>query len=248
MALKQANQKKWDSIRDGAVEHAAVLAFLIRYGKPKSREPLSEACQRVTESKAWKALRDKFFPTPKSLYPDGRVRRGRPFDPYHRNSVSVIGGRLRHVVISSFPGVDEKAKLNAVFTSAPTWLLWFTFADYTAAVLGLDLPDLSSVTCFARSREVFDIWWGLPREAFERHPWPNSLVPDPLSRTDLSLLGPESAHWELPIRGGRKRLSTSVNSNPDQWPLLIPEEFLMPDCKPMQWLEEKKHPVFYGKI
>ena len=89
MALKQANQKKWDSIRDGAVEHAAVLAFLIRYGKPKSREPLSEACQRVTESKAWKALRDKFFPTPKSLYPDGRVRRGRPFDPYHRNSVSV---------------------------------------------------------------------------------------------------------------------------------------------------------------
>src|SRR5262249_12398673 len=122
--------------------------------------------------------------------PRGRVRRGQPFDPYTRNSVFVIGVSLRHVVISSFPGVDEKAKLNAVFKSAPPWLLWFTFADYTAAVLGLDLPDLSSISRFARSGDVVEIWWGLPREAFQRRPWPNSLVPDPLSRTDLSLLGP----------------------------------------------------------
>src|SRR5215472_3215744 len=85
MALKQANQQKWDRIRDGAVAHATVLAFLIRYGKPKLGEPLSAACQRVSESKAWIVFRDKFFPTPKSLYPDGRVRRGQPFDPYTRD-------------------------------------------------------------------------------------------------------------------------------------------------------------------
>src|SRR5262249_44372174 len=148
-------------------------------------------------------------------------------DPHSRDSVLIIGQRLRHVVISSFSGVDEKAKLNAVFKSTPPWLLWFTFADYSAAVLGLDLPGLSSVSRFARSREVFDAWWGLPREAFQRRPWPKSVVQDPLSRTDLSLLRSEPAHQELTIRRERKRLATSVEaSSTDQWPLLIPE-FLM---------------------
>jgi hypothetical protein len=91
----------------------------------------------------------------------------------------------------------------------------------------------------------------LPRGSFEKRLWPKSLVKDPLSGTDLSLLGPEPAHQELTIRRERKRLSTSVKaSSTDRWPLLIPAEFLMVDrdSKPMPLLEEKKHPVFYGKI
>jgi hypothetical protein len=44
-----------------------------------------------------------------------------------------MGSPLRHAVISSFPGADEKEKLDAVFASAPPWLIWFTFGDYTAA-------------------------------------------------------------------------------------------------------------------
>ena len=249
IALKQANQKKWDDIRRGAIAHATVLAFLIRYGKPKSGEPLSEACQRVTESRIWKAFRDKHFPTPKPPHPNYPVRRGRQFDPYDRLSVFVIGDRLRHVVISRFPGVDERAKLNAVFKAAPPWLLWFTFADYTAMVLGLELPDFSSISRFARSRDVFDTWWGLPREAFLRHPWPRSLVQDPLSRTDLSLLGLEPAHQELTSRRERKRLSTSGKaSSTEEWPLLIPEELFLMDDKQRSVFEEKKHPLFEGKI
>jgi len=44
----------------------------------------------------------------------------------------------------------EKEKLEQVFASAPPWLIWFTFADYTAELLGLSLPDLSSVAGDAR--------------------------------------------------------------------------------------------------
>jgi hypothetical protein len=51
-----------------------------------------------------------------------------------------MGAHLRHFVISSFPGADEKEKLDRVFSAAPPWLLWFTFADYTAALLDLTLP------------------------------------------------------------------------------------------------------------
>jgi hypothetical protein len=249
IAKKSAMNDRWRDIRQGAVAHATVLAFLIRYGKPKSGEPLSEACQRVTESEIWKAFRDKFFPTPKPPHPNYPVRRGRSFDPYSRDNVFVMGRRLRHVVISRFPGVDEQAKLSAVFKAAPLWLLWFTFADYTAAVLGLELRDLSSISRFARSREVFDTWWGLPRDAFLRRPWPTSLVQDPLSRTDLSLLGAEPAHQELTTGRERKRLSTSGKaSSTDRWPPLIPEEFFLMDPKQRSVFEEKKHPLFEGKI
>ena len=249
IAQKLAIEQRWQDVRQGVVAHAAVLAFLIRYGKPRIEEPLSEACQRVSGSKTWKAFRDKFPSWAAGREPPyryGRIRPGRQFNPFSRDSVWILGEHLRHAVISSFPGVDEKAKLNAVFKAAPPWLLWFTFADYTAAVLGLELPDLSSVSCFARSREVFNGWWGLPCAAFERRPWPKSLVKNPLSRTDLSLLHPEPAHQELTTRRERKRLSTSVKaSSRDEWPLLIPIESLQTDLKSMPLIDEK-HPEFCG--
>ena len=67
------------------------------------------------------------------------------------------GMPLRHVIIANFPGVGEKDKLDAVFASAPPWLIWFTFADYTAKLLGLTLPNLSGVMGFARSKANFDL-------------------------------------------------------------------------------------------
>ena len=250
VAQRMATEEQWQRIRRGAVLHATVLAFLIRHGKPKIEEPLSNACQRVSESKVWKAFRDEHFPSPPAPHRYARVRPGRPFEPYSRDSVVVIGEYLRHLVISSFPGVDEKAKLNAVFRSAPPWLLWFTFADYTAAVLGLELPDLSRVTCFARSREAFDNWWGLPRGSFEKRPWPKSLVRDPLSGTDLNLLRPQPAQQAFTTRRERKRAVTTFApaSSQDEWPMLIPLELLQGVRKSMPLIEEKKHPQFAGTI
>jgi hypothetical protein len=134
-----------------------------------------------------------------------------------------MGGPLRHFVISSFLGSDEKQKLDRVFAVAPPWLLWFTFADYTAALLGLTLPDLSEVSQFMRSKQNFDLWWGLPRGAFKEDPWPFGMECEPLARTDLDLLRPA---WKGPVkimthRELRRERAASMKSEGLQlWPAL----------------------------
>jgi hypothetical protein len=152
------------NLHRGAVAHAAVLAFVMRYGNPQMGEPLSEACRRVAESEAWKACCEKF---PICTY----YRKEDLFAPYSRDNVSLVGDPLRHVLLSTLPGADEKDKLARVFKSAPPWLIWFTFADFTAKLLDLNLPDLSTVTSFERSTDIFHRWWGLPESAFECRPW-----------------------------------------------------------------------------
>src|SRR6516164_7142800 len=157
----------------GAVAHAAVLAFVMRYGNPQIGEPLSEACQRVTESEVWKSCCEKFPIC-------GYHRNENLFRPYSRdNVVFLIGDPLRHVLLPTLSGADEKDKLNRVFKSAPPWLLWFTFADYSAKLLDLKLPDLSTVTGFERSKDIFHRWWGLPESAFECRPWPDGIDGEP---------------------------------------------------------------------
>ena len=140
--------------------------------------------------------------------------------------------QIRHAVIAIFPGRDEKEKLNAVFASAPPWLIWFTFADYTAHLLGLQLPDLSSVNDFARSKVDFDVWWGIPSGAFERRRWPYGPESEPLSHVDLSLLHPVTprSNGEMTRREQRRALAVKYQiKRADGWPhLLRPEMLEMP--------------------
>ena len=121
--------QRLQNVRHGAVSHAAVLVFLMRYGNPQIGEPLSEACRRVAESEVWNACCEKFPHHCKDF------RRENSFEPYNRNVVSLFGYPLRHVLLSTLAGADEKDKLNRAFKSAPPWLIWFTFADYTAKLL-----------------------------------------------------------------------------------------------------------------
>jgi hypothetical protein len=39
-----------------------------------------------------------------------------------------------------------------IFKTAPPWLLWFTYGDVNARILGIKLPDLSTVNRFIRKR------------------------------------------------------------------------------------------------
>ena len=187
---KEQDDREWEQTIRGAANHAAVLAFLIRYGNPRIDEPLSDACERCGQSAAWKDCCDEF----KSLLLPGSeylpVQSPGPFQPHSMDSVDIIGAVLRHVIISPYSGADEKQKLEAAFASAPPWLLWFTFADYTAKLLNLAIPDLSNVTGFMRSKANFDLWWGVPSGAFEQAPWPRGCQDEPLARTDLNLLRP----------------------------------------------------------
>jgi len=205
---REAIAQHLQKLRNGAVAHAAVLAFVMRYGNPQIGEPLSEACRRVTESEACKAS----------------------FEPYSRDSVILMGHPLRHILLATFPGADEKDKLNCVFKSAPPWLIWFTFADYTAKLLDLNLPDLSSVSGFERSKKIFHGWWALPESAFECRPWPDGADGEPLARTDLSLLGLETK-LDAPItnrqrKRARANFARSSLSHQIAWPALLPKEWL----------------------
>ena len=232
--LKQKEQDdlKWQQTIRGAANHAAVLAFVIRYGKPRINEPLSDACERCAQSAAWKNCCDEF----KSLLVPGseylRLESPGPFQPHSVDRVSVIGEALRHVIISTYSGADEKQKLEAALASAPPWLLWFTFADYTARLLDLTIPDLSNVNGFMRSKANFDTWWGLPTGAFERMPWPHGPEDEPLARTDLNLLRPTIADATRQMTR-REQMSERVALKKsdrgefhEAWPALIPAKIL----------------------
>jgi hypothetical protein len=135
LKLKHEADREWALTINGAVNHAALLAFLIRYGKPGIDEPLSDACERCAQSAAWKDCCDEFKSPllPGSEYL--RVQSPGPFQSHNMDSVTIIGAVLRHVIISMYSGADEKQKLEAALASAPPWLLWFTFADYTAKII-----------------------------------------------------------------------------------------------------------------
>lgn len=218
------------TLRCGAIAHATVLALLVRYGNPKIGEPLSCAGGRVAESEFWESFRQK-FPPDRTIFPA-------TFEysfPFTRDQVLTIGDQLRHVAIATFPGRDEKEKLNNVLRSAPPWLLWFTFADYSAKLLGLRLRDLSSVRRFERSEQSFHGWWGLPSGAYECRPWPNGIGGEALARTDLSLFGLEGIQ-NIPVtkRERTRALAHASRSDRDrkaEWPSLISAAWLRLDFR-----------------
>ena len=121
----------------------ANLALLILYGDPKIGEPLTCAWQRCLESKAWKECREKH---PDYIGTYGRDEEG----PFTSWGAQCIAQYFRKYILPELPGADETEKLNAVFAKAPAWLLWFTHAEWPILGLGLKLPDLSSMSRFAR--------------------------------------------------------------------------------------------------
>jgi hypothetical protein len=146
--------------------------------------------------------------------------------------VNIIGPAPRHLIISTYSGADEKQKLEAAFALAPPWLLWFTFADYTAKLLDLRIPDLSTVTRFLRSEANFHIWWGLPTGAFERMLSPRGHEQEPLARTDLNLLRPtrNNSVQRMTRREQMRERVAFEKSNRDEcqrhWPDLLPLKVL----------------------
>jgi hypothetical protein len=260
---KQQIEQKWRLIPQHAASHAVILAFIIRYGDPKVGEPLSCAWERFINGPVWNECCNKWEAMELEQLDDERKEYGdetppgnrlasisrshRVARPYGRDGVWIIGSYLRHELTASFPGATEKEKLERVFASAPPWLIWFTFADYTADLLGLSLPDLSSVAGFARSKADFDNWCGLPRGAFVPRRWPDGPDNEPLARTDLNLLRPAIKRPIIPTtrREQRRAHATDLNSRPAKstagWPALIELEYLtMPFKKQMKSIERMR--------
>ena len=210
--------------RVGAVGHAASLAFLIRYGDPRVGEPLSCAWQRFMDTDVWKQYRDKW-----NELKIGRLRDDwKGYDrilPFDRDGVFILSMELRHELLERFSGSNEKEKLEKVFESAPPWLVWFAFGDFTAKLLGLPMPDLSTVMHFARSKKDFANWYGLPRGAFESRPWPNGPDNEALSCTNLDLLRPakENQNHQMTRRESRRAKAAvkGLAESTDEWPFML---------------------------
>jgi hypothetical protein len=253
-------QDQWENTRVGAAGHAAILAFLIRYGDPRAGEPLSCAWQRFKDTDVWKQYCDKWNElkfdrlgdewkeygesTPK----DNRlafISRTDRILPFSRDGVFILSMELRHELLERFSGNNEKEKLDNVFASAPPWLVWFTFGDYTAKLLGLPMPDLATVMHFARSKEDFANWYGLPRGAFESRPWPNGPDNEQLSCTNLDLLRPakENPNHQMTRRESRRAKAAvkGLAESTDEWPSLLSVNSLtMPFREQMKLLQDQR--------
>lgn len=239
--MKNRIQHQWEMTRVGAVGHAASLAFLIRYGDPRVGEPLSCAWQRFMDTEVWKQHCDKWNELEIGRLGDERKEYGEstPKDnrlassadralPFSRNGAFVLSMELRHELLERFSGSNEKEKLEKVFESAPPWLVWFAFGDFTAKLLGLPMPDLATVMHFARSKEDFANWYGLPKGAFESRPWPNGPDNEALSCTNLDLLHPENPIQQMTRRETRraKAAAKGLAECADEWPMLLSVDYL----------------------
>jgi hypothetical protein len=158
---KRREQEEMEArLRERVTVIAAKLAFLILNGDPRIGEPLIDASRRCLESSAWKACREK--------HPDYIGSKRRDEGPINRR----VAQYLRKYFLPDLPGADETEKLNRVFASAPAWLLWFTHGDVIGALLGLKVPDLSSMSRFARP-EMSTSWGRLPDGPFEWREFPD---------------------------------------------------------------------------
>ena len=244
IGMRDRIQHQWQMTRVGAVGHAASLAFLIRYGDPRIGEPLSCAWQRFMDTEVWKQHCDKWNELEIGRLGDERKEYGEstPKDnrlassadralPFSRDGAFVLSMELRHELLERFSGSNEKEKLEKVFESAPPWLVWFAFGDFTAKLLGLPMPDLSTVMHFARSKKDFANWYGLPRGAFESRPWPNGPENEQLAYTNLDLLHPareENPNHQMTRREFRRAEAAAkdLSKRSDEWPILYSVDYL----------------------
>jgi hypothetical protein len=81
----------------------------------------------------------------------GRDSCGDPFD----FGATGIAEYFRKYFLPDLAGRDEVGKFSLIFKKAPPWLLWFTYGDTNARILGIKLPDLSTVKQFIRDLRDF---------------------------------------------------------------------------------------------
>ena len=209
--LKRQQEQKsqiTEVIRKEAFVKLANLALLILHGDPKIDEPLIAAWQRCRKSAAWRACLKR--------HPDfGEYGRDDYATPFLSFSAMDIAKYFRKYFLPDLPGDDEKAKLDAIFVRAPPWLLWFTHGDVYATILGVKIPDLSSVNRFARDR--FGVC--LPKGPFECRP-----LPDGVEQAAAEKYMPQLQHnmWVIAARsavlsiitGGGKWVEIETHADP----------------------------------
>ena len=161
---RKSDVQSSEIIRKDCFICVANLSVLILYGNPQIDEPLGFAWRRRLESSAWQARREKYGGWDEY----GRDDCGSPFDFGARR----IADYFRKYFLPDLPGADEIEKFSVIFQNAPPWILWFTYGDVKARILGIELPDLSAVNRFMRGEMTL---FELPEGPFECRPLPDGI-------------------------------------------------------------------------
>jgi hypothetical protein len=164
--VQERDSKMLELIRKYAFIRVANLSALILYGEPKMDEPLSLAWKRCLQSPEWALRREKHGGWDEY----GRDDCGDPFVDFGAGRIAEY---FRKYFLPDLPGSDEIEKFSLIFEKAPPSLLWFTYGDVSARILGIKLPDLSGVNRFVRGKFTL---CELPEGPFECH-----LLPDGVS-------------------------------------------------------------------
>jgi hypothetical protein len=151
-------------LRNFASLIVANLCCLILFGEPKIDEPLPKAWERCLESAAWQACREKHGGFSEYGRDDGT--------PFDNLGVPHIAKYFHRYFLPDLPGADDIEKFSMIFKEAPPWLLWFTCGDMDAHILGIELPDLSEISRFARGGRLFT---PLPPGPFELQRLPDGV-------------------------------------------------------------------------
>jgi hypothetical protein len=109
------------------------------------------------------------LPAPNSAH--GRMAERCPLyecgDPFVDHAAGRIADYFSKYFLPDLPGDDELEKFSLIFKKASPWLLWFTYADVDARILGIKLPDLSAVKRFIRDTHNFGMTPSVPPGPFE---------------------------------------------------------------------------------
>jgi hypothetical protein len=140
---------------------------------------MDAAWERCRSSAAWQSCRERH-----GGFDEYGREQGTPFDDL---GATFIAKYFRKYFLPDLPGADETEKLSAIFEIAQPWLLWFTYGDVCARILGIKLSDLSGVNRFARGEFLF---YKLPDGPFECHPLPDGVY----DRFEVSIQKDVSGH------------------------------------------------------
>lgn len=142
--------KNRNTLLSRARNHAAEVVALILYGEVDIHEPLEHAYWRSIEELGPIVGAETEQKLRESGADDSRLRLSDIYRPW--------------VLLNTLPGEDDRDKLSPIFCSGPAWLLKFTSVERDAALLGFELPDLSSAPELGRdARADRDRWPMLPR-------------------------------------------------------------------------------------
>ena len=163
-AINESLLNGWDRVRKSAAWRACRRDHpdFGEYGYEDQRDEDQEILSEY-ERDDKKDVRDRIYRGTKYFDKSSGMYMATPFDSL---GAKYIANYFHKYFLPDLPGADQAEKLNRILKSAASWLLWFTFADVYGRTIGLTIPDLSSMSRFARGELPLG---RLPEGPFKRH-------------------------------------------------------------------------------